>query len=133
MAETLADLIPVTFIYDVTLGSPIESQPYGGKVAAVSRSQIPLPQRGIFLGQPGFSRQNAGAWEWVMQGDTDPLDAFVDSLTGRGSWTLPASRTTVKSMCQALYRQGFTRTQIQTQMPAVYSAISAEVRAEPPV
>lgn len=133
MADSLADLIQVTFIYDASLGSPIESQPDGGKVVAVSKDQIPLPQRGEFLGRAGFSRQPAGAWEWVMQGDTDPLDAFVDSLTGRGAWTLAASRTTVKSMCQALYRNGFTRTQIQNQMPQLYQAIAAEVKAEPPL
>jgi hypothetical protein len=133
MANNLGTLVQVTFIYDATLGSPIESQPDGGKIVAVPRDQIPLPARGVFLGQAGFSRQPAGAWEWVMQGDTDPLDAFVDSLTGKGAWTLPASRTVMKSMCQALYRQGFTRTQIQNQVPQLYQAIAAEVRAEPPV
>lgn len=131
--NNLNNLVQVTFIYDTTLGSPIESQPFGGKVVAVSKDQIPLPKRGTFLGQPGFSRQPSGAWEWVMQGDSDPMDAFIDSLTGRGAWTVPASRATVKQMVQALLNRGFTRTQLQNQVPSLYSAISAEVLAEPPL
>jgi hypothetical protein len=126
----LADLIQVTFIYDTTLGSPIETQPLGGKVVAVPPTYIPLPDRGTLLGQPGFSRQTATAWEWVMQGANDPLDQFVDSLTGLGFWVLPASRTIMKSLCQAMFNRGFTKAQIQTQMPQLYQAIINEKAAE---
>lgn len=132
---TLDELVEVTLIHDASLGSAPETASLNGKVIAVPKEVIPLPRKGSLVGLPGFGRQTVIAggalrWEWVLQGGTDPLDAFVDSLTGRGGWLLPASRTTVKDMCQALFNKGFTRTQIQNQMPQVYSAIAAEVTAE---
>lgn len=133
MADNIADLVQVTFIYDATLGSAIEQQPLGGTKYGLPKSVIPLPQQGVLFGQSGFSRQLAGAWEWVLQGQPDVLDTFVDGLTGRGGWTVPASRVTMKSLCQALQRQGFTRTQIQNQVPQLYAAIKTEVLAEPPL
>ena len=129
------ELVAVTLIYDVSLGSPIEYVNDGNKQIGIPKDQIPLPNRGVFITWPGFSRQTVVGgllrWEWVMQGETDPLDSFVDSLTGRGGWTVAASRTTIKNLCQTLFKQGFTRTQIQNQMPNVYGAIAAEENAQP--
>jgi hypothetical protein len=128
------ELVLVTLIYDTTLGSPIEYVNDGGKQIAVPASQIPLPQRGVFVTWPGFSRQSIVGgvlrWEWVMQGAIDQLDAFVDSITGKGGWLVTASRNTMKTLCQALLRQGFTRAQIQAQVPQLYQAIAAELTAE---
>jgi hypothetical protein len=128
--DNLSNLVPVTFIYDAALGSPIETQPYGGKVVAVSRNEIPLPRRGKFLGQNGFSRQTAGAWEWVMQGDVDPVDQFVDSLTGKGGWINQQSRTVIKTLVQRLFSAGIPRGTINTQVPQMYQAVAAEIIAE---
>lgn len=131
MPDDLASLVQVTFVYDATLGSVIEQQPLGGTKVGVPASCIPLPQRGTLLGQSGFSRQPAGAWEWVMTGGgtSDPFDAFLDSLPAGGVWKVPASRATVKSLVLALQNKGFTRNQIQTQVPQLYSAIATEALA----
>lgn len=139
--DVLADLVSVTLIYDASLGSPPETQPFGGKAVAVPPSAIPLPQRGVLLGQPGFSRQqvvpdpaNPDAtivrWEWVMQGATDPVDTFVDSLTGRPGWVVPASRAVMKTLVQRLFSAGIPRATIAQQVPLMFDAIAAEVRAE---
>jgi hypothetical protein len=139
--DVLATLTDVTLIYDAALGSPPETQPLGGKVVAVPRAAIPLPKRGQLYGQQGFGRQqvvsdplNPGGtmvrWEWVMTGGTDQIDAFVDSLTGRGSWVNAGSRATVKLMVQRLFSAGISRNTIVTQIPQFYGAVAAEVVAE---
>lgn len=134
--DTVANMIEVVMIHDPALGSPPEALPLANKNVCVSQSLIPLPQRGVFLGQPGFSRQtpfgdpSVMRWEWVLQGDVNILDTFVDSLTGRGSWVVPTSRTTVKTIVQALLNKGFSRTQVNNQFPALYQAVAAEIRAE---
>lgn len=139
--HVLGDLVDVTFVYDPGLGSPPETQPLGGKVIAVPPTVLPLPQRGTLLGQAGFGRQQAVAdplnpgstvvrWEWVLQGATDPVDPFVDALTGRPGWLVPASRATVKLLIQRLYSAGIPRATIQSQVPQLYQAIAAEIRAE---
>lgn len=129
----VSDLVPVTLIWDAALGSPADPdlQDRGGDVVSVPPSRIPLPARGTLFGLRGYSRQgNFGAWEWVLQGDVDPVDGFVDSLTGRGGWMVPASRAAIKTMVQRLYTAGIPRNTIVTQMPQVYQAIAVEVRAE---
>lgn len=142
--DVIADLVEVTFVYDPALGSPIETQPLGGKQYGLPKAAYPLPKRGVLLGQPGFGRQQTVPdpssttvppatmvrWEWVLQGSVDPVDAFVDSLTGRGMWVVAASRTVVKTMIQRLFSAGIPRSTIQNQMPQLYQAIAAEVRAE---
>jgi hypothetical protein len=130
LVSELSELVQVTLIYDPTLGSTPDLAPLSGKVIAVNPDMIPLPLRGTFLGQPGYSRQGASGWEWVLQGATDPVDAFVDSLTGKGGWTNSASRATVKLMIQRLFSAGISRTTIATQIPPFYQAIAAEVVAE---
>jgi len=77
------DLIAVTLIYDAALGSPVETQPLGGRILLVPPDVFPLPVRGVVYGQPGFSRQAGTGWKWVMQGNVDPVDTFVDSITGK--------------------------------------------------
>lgn len=142
--DTVADLVSVTFIYDPALGSPVETQPLGGRTVAVPKSAIPLPKRGSLLGQQGFGRQAVVAdptspetppatmirWEWVLQGGTDPVDLFVDNLTGRPGWLIPASRATIKTLVQRLFSAGIPRSTIVNQVPLMYQAVAAEVRAE---
>jgi hypothetical protein len=82
------------------------------------------------LGQPGFSRQNGQAWEWVMGGTTDPVAQFVDSLTGKGGWLNQTSRTVLMTLVQRLYSAGIPRNTIATQVPQMYQAVAAEVLAE---
>jgi hypothetical protein len=133
---SLSDLVEVTLIYDAALGSPADTQQHNGKVVAVDREQIPLPREGTFLGLPGLGRQatvnSVVRWEWVMLSATpgDVLDQFLDGLTGRADWTVPASRATVRTVVLALLSRGFTRSQININMPQLYAAIAAEVRAE---
>lgn len=140
--QALQDLVEVVLIHDPDLGSTPETAGLNGKTVLVPRSALPLPQRGKWLGQPGFSRQTVVPaptgddpdntvlrWEWVLQGETSILDQFVDSLTGRGAWTVPASRATVRTTVQALLNRGFTRAQVQNQVPKLYAAIAAEVLA----
>lgn len=129
---TLDQLVPVKLIYDAALGSPPETAAYANVIVMVPPDLTPLPQRGRLLGQPGFSRQNqvTQAWEWVLQGDTDPVDQFVDSLTGRPGWVNTQSRAAVKLMIQRLFSAGIPRTTIQTQIPQFYQAVAAEVQAE---
>lgn len=139
----LADLVEVTLIYDPTLGSPAETQALGGRVLALPPSLFPLPQQGVLLGLRGFGRQQVVAaptpqnpdatrlrWEWVLQGDVDPMDQFVDQLTGRPGWLVPASRATTKLSLQRLLAAGVPRTGLAQQFPLLYQAIAAEVRAE---
>jgi hypothetical protein len=128
----VADYVPVTFIWDTTLGSPNDPtlQALGGKQFLVPPDQIPLPTRGRLVGVGGYSRQTAGAWEWVIQGDVDQVDVFVDSLTGRGGWLVPASRQAVKLMIQRMFSAGIPRNTIATQVPQFYQAVVAEIQAE---
>jgi hypothetical protein len=126
----LGELIPVLLVYDVALGSPIETQPWGGRIIMVPPEMIPLPQRGEIWGQRGFSRQGATMWEWVMVGDTDPVDQFVDSLTGRPGWLVPGARLVMKTLVQRLFSAGIPRATIAAQVPQMYQAVAAEVVAE---
>lgn len=131
---TLDDLTDVKFIWDAALGSPAELQKYANRVVAVPPDMLPLPARGKFLGIGGFSRQvsteDGTAWEWVMQGTTDPVDNFVDSLPAPSPWLVPASRTAVKLMITRLFSAGIPRNTIATQIPQFYAAIANQVRAE---
>lgn len=140
-ANVLADLVDVTLIWDAALGSPAGKQALGGRTIGVPKSAIPLPLRGVFLGEPGFGRQQTVTdpgdpaqtivrWEWVLQGGTDPVDVFVDSLTGRPGWVVPQSRAVLKLMIQRLFSAGIPRATIAQQIPQLYAAIAAEVRAE---
>jgi hypothetical protein len=69
-------------------------------------------------------------WEWVLTGDIDPVDQFVDSLTGRPGWLVPGSRAVLKTMVQRLFSAGIPRATIATQVPQMYQAVAAEVLAE---
>lgn len=126
------DLITVTLIWDAQLGSPPELQPYGGKIVAVPPDRIPLPERGMLFGLRGYAKRDGqGGWQWVLQGDIDPVDAFVESLTGKATgWSNPTSRATVKLMIQRLFSAGIPRGTIATQIPQFYNAVAAEVVAE---
>jgi hypothetical protein len=126
------DLVPVFIIWDAALGSPADLQKYAGMVVSVPPDRIPLPQRGLLFGVRGYSRQGVGGrWEWVLQGDVDPVDAWVDTLTGRpGGWVDQSARATVKLMAQRLYSAGLPRATIVSQFPQLVSAIATEVRAE---
>ena len=131
---TLADLTEVTFIWDAALGSPPELQQYANRVVAVPPTMLPLPPRGRFLGIGGYSRQaptpGGPVWQWVMQGSTDPIDQFVDSLPAPSPWLVPASREAVKLMIARLFSAGIPRNTIATQIPQFYNAIANQVRAE---
>jgi hypothetical protein len=129
---TVDKLVPVTLIYDPTQ-SPPDTQPLGGQVILTPPEHIPLPATGSFYGQPGYSRQQAGAWEWVMSAASatgGQLDVFVDSLTGRPGWVNPDSRATMKTAAQRLLKEGLPKALIQQMLPAVYSAVKTEVVAE---
>jgi len=129
----ISDYQPVTMIWDATLGSPPEVQSYGGEVVLVPPEVLPLPARGQLLGLGGYSRTDgSGGWQWVLQGDIDPVDAFVDSLTGKGGWSNQTSRTAVKTMVARLFSAGIPRATIATQIPQFYQAVAAEVTAEIP-
>jgi hypothetical protein len=124
-------LIQVTVIYEPASGSPVELAGYGGKIVAVPPTYIPLPPRGKLFGVNGYSRVNgSGGWEWVLQGEVNPIDSFVDSLTGQGHWDLPASRADIKLLCQQLLNLGIPGTTITGRIPQIYASIAAEVRAE---
>lgn len=127
---SISELIPVTLIYDPNLGAPIETQPLGGKVLLVPPTLIPPPQRGVLYGQRGYSRQVGGAWEWVMIGDTDPVEAFVDTLAGGGHWRVAAARADMVLFCQQLLRLGIPSGTIAARIPQIVSSIAAEVQAE---
>jgi hypothetical protein len=127
----ISELVRVTFVWDATLGSPAELQSYGGLVVAMPPAMIPLPDRGELFGVGGYSRTDGtGGWQWVIQGETDPVDAFVDSLTGRGGWANQSSRTLVKTLVARLFSAGIPRQTIATQIPQFYSAIAAEIASE---
>lgn len=128
---SVADLVQVTVVWDASLGSPVELQSYGGAVVAVPPNYFPLPDRGTLFGVKGYSRKvGDGTWQWILQGDTDPVDAFVDSLTGRPGWVNQGARTTVKTMVQRLFSAGIPRETIATQIPLFVQAVVAEYAAE---
>lgn len=127
----VGDLVQVTMVWDAALGSPPELQAFGGKVVAVPPNFFPLPARGTLFGVRGYSRHNGdGTWDWILQGDIDPVDSFVDSLTGLGGWSNQTSRATVKLMLQRLFSAGIPRNTIATQIPQFVQAVKAEVLAE---
>lgn len=129
----ISDYQSVAMVWDATLGSPVELQGFGGQVVLVPPEVLPLPARGSLLGLGGYSRTDgSGGWQWVLQGDTDPVDAFVDSLTGKGGWSNPTSRAAVKTMVARLFSAGIPRTTIGTAIPQFYNAVAAEVAAEQP-
>lgn len=127
----ISDLTQVTFVWDAALGSPTELSKWSGLVAAVPPEYLPLPDRGVLFGLRGYSRTDgAGGLQWVLQGDVDPLDQFVDSLTGRGGWTNLTARTAVKTMIGRLFNAGIPRGTIASQFPQLYAAIAAEITSE---
>ncbi len=128
-----SDLVPVRLVYDPALGSPVEMQPYGGILVSVPPSALPLPQTGRLFTLRGYSRQIQGIvpWEWVLQGDVDPVDQFVDSLTGRpDGWVSQADRSFVKLTLQQLFSAGIPRATLADRFPQLYNAIRNEVIAE---
>jgi hypothetical protein len=127
-----SELIMVKVIYSPADGSPPELAAYANIIVGVPPSYIPLPARGKLFGVNGFSRQVDGAWQWVLQGAINPVESFVDSLTGRGGWLVPAARADIILLCQQLLSQGIPSGTIVTRIPVVYSSIAAEVLAENP-
>lgn len=130
--QPITNLIVVRLVWDAAMSSPPEFQHYNGVLVAVPPEAIPLPVRGFLFGLRGYSRQTANdpvPWEWVLQGDVDPADAFVDSLTGRGSWLVADARALVKLMIQRLFSAGIPRQTLVEQFPQLVQAIAAEVRA----
>jgi hypothetical protein len=130
MTDSISDLVPVTLIYDTTLGSPPESAPLANQIILVPPEMFPLPTRGTVYGQPGFSRQIGDAWQWVMGGTTDPVSQFVDTLTAKGVWVNQTAKSTVMTLVQRLFSAGIPRSTISSQLPAFYQAVAAEVLAE---
>jgi hypothetical protein len=125
------ELTPVLLVWDSTLGSPPELQSRGGLVVAVPPEFMPLPDRGVLVGLGGYARRDGtGGWQWVLQGEVDPLDQFVDSLTGLGLWKNQNARTAVKTLISRLFSAGIPRQTIATQFPQVYAAIAAEIASE---
>lgn len=126
-----SQLVRVNVVWDATLGSPPELQAYGGQIVAVPPDYFPLPDRGTLFGVRGYSRHNGdGSYDWILQGDVDPVDSFIDSLTGKGGWTNQASRASVKSMVQRLFSAGIPRDTIATAIPQFVQAVANEVFAE---
>ncbi len=137
---SVEDLVMVTVVWDAALGSPPELQPYGGAIVGVPPFSIPLPVRGKLFGVRGYSRQvpheSGTRWEWVLQGDTDPVDQFVDSLVsslpGGIPWRVATAREAVKLMIQRMFSAGLPRATIASQVPAFFQAVAAEVAARNP-
>jgi acylphosphatase len=128
---SVADLIQVDIVWDASLGSPPELQGYSGAIVAIPPNYFPLPARGTLFGVRGYSRNNGdGSWSWILQGDVDPVDQFVDSLTGKGRWVNAASRVAVKQMVQQLFSAGISRDTIAASIPAFVQAVASEVFAE---
>ncbi len=131
----ITELIPVRLVWDPALGSPPEMEGYGGAIVAVPPEAIPLVQRGFLFGLRGYSRQVQPAvpipWEWVLQGDVDPVDQFVDSLTGRpDGWVNQQAREFVKTVLYQLASAGIPRATLAERFPLLYTAIKTEVLAE---
>jgi hypothetical protein len=96
-------------------------------------SYLPLPTRGTLFGIKGYSRQvndQAWKWEWILQGDADPVDSFVDGLSPAGHWKNLQARDVVKTMIQRLFSAGIPRETIATQIPQFINAIVTEYVAE---
>ncbi len=140
VGQPITNLIVVRLVWDAAMGSPPEVQSYGGALVAIPPQALPLPVRGRLFGLLGYSRQVVSGgpipWEWVLQGDVDPVDAFVDSLTGRtdpttgrGVWIDQAARAAVKLMVQRLYSAGIPRQTIVDQFPLLFGAVRSEVSA----
>jgi hypothetical protein len=132
MDHTITELIPVRLIWDAGLGSPPELQGYGGILVSVPPEAIPLPSTGSLFGLRGYARQAVGAvpWEWVLQGDVDPVDTFVDQLTGRPGWILADARAGLKTMLMQLFSAGIPRATLAARFPELFNAIKAEILAE---
>lgn len=127
---TVSELVRVDVVYSPADGSPPELAQYGGAIVSVPPSYIPLTPRGTLFGIHGFSRQVNGQWQWVLQGDANPVEAFVDTLTGLGHWVVPASRADIILLCQQLLGLGIPSSTISARIPTVYNSIASEVRAE---
>lgn len=127
-----SDLIMVKVIYSPPDGSPPESAQYANAIVGIPPNYLPLPARGKLFGVNGFSRQVEGQWQWVLQGAINPVESFVDGLTGLGHWLVPASRADIILLCQQLLGLGIPSGTIAARIPVIYSSIAAEVLAENP-
>lgn len=127
---SVSDLVRVDVVYSPVDGSPPELAQYGGAIVSVPPSYIPLTPRGTLFGINGFSRQVNGQWQWVLQGTANPVEAFVDTLTGQGHWDVPASRADLVLLCQQLLGLGIPSGTIAARIPTIYNSIATEVRAE---
>lgn len=138
--QPITNLIPVRLVWDAALGSPPEVQGYGGAIVAVPPEATPLPIRGSLFGLRGYSRQVQPSvpipWEWVLQGDVDPVDQFVDGLTGRpDGWVNQTAREFVKTTLYQLASAGIPRATLAERFPLLFSSIRTEVieeQASPP-
>lgn len=125
-----SDLIMVHVIYSPADGSPPETAQYADAIVGVPPNYIPLPARGQLFGVNGYSRQVNGQWQWVLQGTPNPVNSFVDSLTGLGLWKVTASRDDIRLLCQQLLGLGIPSGTIAARIPQIYASIAAEIRAE---
>lgn len=127
-----SDLIMVHVTYSAADGSPAEMQAMATAVPVVGipPNYLPLPARGKLFGVNGFSRQVNGEWQWVLQGEINPVESFVDSLAGGGHWEVTTARADMILFCQQLLGLGIPSGTIAGRLPQIVASIAAEVQAE---
>jgi hypothetical protein len=109
---------------------------YNGRYLSVPTQAVlpPLGTRGIIrvsgVDVPGYLRQGAGGYEWVMMPPVDPVIALVDSLPGPQGWSDLPSRDTWRSIADYLRGLGVSQPDLSNGLTALYSSARTNLLTE---
>lgn len=131
------DLGNPTWIKTVADGqTPGDLAQYANRYPSVAEGvqMPPLGTRGIIIvsgvSLPGYLRQGAEGYEWVIQPLVDPLDAVVDALPGPVGWSDTPSRDVWRNIARALRGYGVGYGDLGYGLPALYNAAKVNLLAE---
>lgn len=129
---TYAEYIRVRLVTDAD--TPERWRAMNGEIIAVP-GDAPLPQdpgEYRLLGEfPGYARQAAAGWEWIVTGVADKLLAAVDAVPGAGGFVVESSRDVYRRFAVRLRRAGIPGPQIPGGLSELYHAAAADARARP--
>jgi len=116
--------------------TPADLVQYANRYPSVAEgvAMPPVGTRGIIqvsgVQLPGYLRQGAEGYEWVILPLVDPLDAVVDALPGPQGWTDLGSRDTWRAIARVLRGYGISFSDLSSGLPALYAAERVNLLAE---
>ena len=120
----LDDLRWVTFAADAD--TPADLLPNVGRQIGIPPA-VDLPRDfGTLFDIPGYARQDATGWTWVMGPPADPLLRAINRIPGTGGWTDTEARRVWRRTAVRLREAGVSGPDLQAWLPEMYAAALAE-------